>query len=81
MELPDVVGNTYEQAVKILNSAGYCDIKAVMTSPPKRAMNVTVANGDRVLRIKKLNNNTVELIVCRIKKLEEDPSQTEGSVL
>ncbi|MDD4495505.1 MAG: PASTA domain-containing protein [Eubacteriales bacterium] len=76
MELPDVIGRTYEQAVRMLNNAGYSNLKAVMTSPPQRGVMSppNVDEDSRVLKIQILDDNTVELIVCMVTKLETSPS-------
>ncbi len=71
MELPDVVGLTLEKASKALNDAGFTELLTVITAAPR--MPLSKAEGSsRVLRIRELDHNKVELVVCS--KPDKNPS-------
>ena len=71
MELPDVVGFTLEKAAEALNNAGFTEQQTVMTAAPRMPLGKAEGNS-RVLRIRKLDHNKVELIVCS--KPDKNPS-------
>lgn len=71
MELPDVVGLTLGKASKALNDAGFTEQHTIMTAAPRLPLG-KVEDSSRVLRIRKLDHNKVELVVCN--KPDKNPS-------
>lgn len=60
---PDVLGFRLEQGVKILSDRGYAVVKTTNTqSPYQSSSNKGISQ--RIVKIKKLDSMTVELLVC-----------------
>lgn len=66
MELPDVVGFTLGKASQALKEAGFTEQEIILTAPP-RLLPDKYDESSRVLRIRKIDYNKVELIAGNIK--------------
>ena len=63
MKIPDIIGLSYDQAKTILQESGFI-IHSVETTSPPRERSSEYYDFYRVIRIKALNENKVELLVC-----------------
>ena len=63
MDIPDVIGFTVEQARIMLLESGFIIHKVETTSPP-RERSSEYRDSYRVIRVKHIEGNKVELLVC-----------------
>lgn len=64
MQIPDVAGYTLEDGQKILKKAGVNVQNVIVTSPPREKSDV-YHSYYRILRIKVIDENMVQLMVAR----------------
>ncbi|MCX7923904.1 MAG: PASTA domain-containing protein [Clostridia bacterium] len=63
MKVPDVVGYTLDEATAILTGAGIMIQDTLVTAPPKFRSS-TYDKDFRVIRLRVVNESSVELLVC-----------------
>ncbi|MBZ4645896.1 MAG: hypothetical protein PWR27_13 [Petroclostridium sp.] len=65
--LPDVLGYKLEKGKSILMNNGYTNIQITFTkSPYNHQESLPFDSGARILRIRQINDCTVELLVCYV---------------
>ncbi len=63
MNVPDVVGFTLKDAGKMLNASGFNVHTIIVTAPPRRR-DLRYDDNSRVIRLRVIDGNKVELLVC-----------------
>lgn len=69
MNLPDIIGFRLEDATSILHRAGFELGKVDITNPPKE-FGQEYRDGLRIVRIESIQGNIVNILVCKMRKLE-----------